>query len=288
MDRLRHHCKAQQWEIIGEYIEEGASGRDTKRPQYLKMLKEMDLWDAILVIKMDRIHRNRANFIDMMEYLNNNYKNFISMTESLDTSTAMGRFVMGIIMDIAQLESEQLGERVFIAMQQKAKDPNEGRNGGKPPMGYRWVTETFNDGHGKLKTKSHLEPIAEDLNIVKKGFELYSNGISIEKVAEKLNLTYDCVRYFLSNPIYIGYHRWHNVLKKADLKPIISEMLFNKVQRRRCKVKTKEGEADYNIKNCKGIEMQPLLIKGKSVMEFDSNRIKSISAISKSKHSYQK
>src|SRR3989304_10186007 len=100
------------------------------------MMEERDLWDTILVIKMDRIHRNSRNFMEMMDDLRRWGKNFASATESLDTSTAMGRFVMDIIQRIAQLESEQIGERVDMGMGQKAKKGGGGL-GAPPPYGYR-------------------------------------------------------------------------------------------------------------------------------------------------------
>ena len=121
LDKLRSYCKARGWEIAGEYTDDGYSGRTTRRPAYQKMMREMDKWDAILVIKMDRIHRNSKNFMMMMEQLRARGKEFVSMTESLDTSTAMGRFVMDIIQRIAQLESEQIGERVYVGMNKKPR-----------------------------------------------------------------------------------------------------------------------------------------------------------------------
>src|SRR4030042_3036274 len=105
LDKLRSYCKARDWVITGEYIDDGYSGRKIKRPAYIKMMEEIDKWDTILVIKMDRIHRNQKNFMFMMEQLNKNKKEFVSMSESFDTSTAIGRFVMNIIQGIAQLES---------------------------------------------------------------------------------------------------------------------------------------------------------------------------------------
>src|SRR5207247_3167901 len=90
--------------------------------EFSRVLFRSDRWDAILVIKMDRIHRNARNFMEMMDQLGEWEKDFVSATESLDTSTAMGRFVMDIIQRIAQLESEQIGERVKMGMSQKAKE----------------------------------------------------------------------------------------------------------------------------------------------------------------------
>src|SRR5256712_13753969 len=84
------------------------------------MMAERDAWDTLLVIKMDRIHRNSRNFMEMMESLPEWGKNFASATESFDTSTAMGRFVMDIIQRIAQLESAQIAEPVYMRMRQNA------------------------------------------------------------------------------------------------------------------------------------------------------------------------
>ena len=39
MDRLRSYCKAREWEIIAEYVDAWFSGRNTRRPQYMKMLE---------------------------------------------------------------------------------------------------------------------------------------------------------------------------------------------------------------------------------------------------------
>jgi len=155
LDRLRAYCMAREWNIAGEYIDAGYSGRNIRRPQYIKMFSEGSKWDGILVIKMDRIHRNRANFIDMMRDLKEKDKEFISMNESLDTSTAMGRFVMGIIQDIAQLESEQIGERVASALLQKAKQADKF-------MGHRIA---FGIDWDKDKQKFFLKE--EELEIVK-------------------------------------------------------------------------------------------------------------------------
>jgi len=130
LDRLRSYCKARQWKIYKEYVDDGYSGRNIRRPQYQEMFEDINNWDGIVVIKMDRIHRNQNNFTKMMMDLRKNNKEFVSMSESLDTSTAMGRFVAGIISGIAQLESEQTGERVFLSQFHKARTSDK-------PMGHR-------------------------------------------------------------------------------------------------------------------------------------------------------
>ena len=121
LKRLNAFCKAKGWSVSGEYVDEGYSGRDVNRPQYQRMMSERGLWDVLLVLKMDRIHRNSRNFTQMMDDLNEWKKQFSSMQEKFDTTSAMGRFVMDIIQRIAQLESEQIGERVKIGMLQRRR-----------------------------------------------------------------------------------------------------------------------------------------------------------------------
>lgn len=271
LQRLRAYCFSQEYKVTGEYIDDGYSGTNTKRPQYQKMFEDIAKWDGILVMKMDRIHRNRLNFISMMAQLKKKEKEFVSMSESLNTSTAMGRFVMGIIQDIAQLESEQTGERTFIGMAQKAKDINAGFMGHRPCFGYKTVKEIVTDKHGNSKTKSHLEPIPGELEIVKSIFELYKDGCSMPQICKKIDLKYSKVHYILKNPIYAGYYKWHNIMKKADIKPIISSTLWDLVQKRKCQ------EADRG-------DYIPLLIKDKDVFEIPKEKIKAMSAIRRAKH----
>ena len=227
IEKLRSYCKAREWQIAGEYIDDGYSGRNVNRPAYRKMMEDMHKWDILLVMKMDRIHRNSKNFMLMMEELRKKNKEFVSMTESLDTSTAMGRFVMDIIQRIAQLESEQIGERVYDGMRQKAKE-GKGMLGSPAPYGYR-----YNDGNFVLD---------EDAKIVKKMYDMYLDGHSLKEIENWLNQNKiktkkngkwnkKTVARILSNPVYCGYIEWEDILFKDGHDAIISTEKFNEVQR---------------------------------------------------------
>lgn len=227
LDKLRAYCKARDWDIVGEYVDDGYSGRNTRRPAYRKLLKDIDKWDMLLVIKMDRIHRNSKNFMMMMEELKKDEKEFVSMTESLDTSTAMGRFVMDIIQRIAQLESEQIGERVYDGMAQKART-NGGALGFNIPYGYNYVDK-------KLIINK------KEASVVKKIFDLYLNGLSMNKIADHLNENNiptkrnkkwrsETVSKILKNPLYCGTFRWENYKHEHVYPSIINENIFNKCQ----------------------------------------------------------
>ena len=38
LNRLRDYCRAREWEISGEYVDEGYTGRNTRRPKYQLMV----------------------------------------------------------------------------------------------------------------------------------------------------------------------------------------------------------------------------------------------------------
>ena len=226
-ERLEAYCKARGWAVAKKYVDDGHSGRDTKRPAYQRMMAERDGWDTLLVIKMDRIHRNSRNFMEMMESLQEWGKNFVSATESFDTSTAMGRFVMDIIQRIAQLESEQIGERVYMGMSQKART-GPGLLGFTAPFG-------FEIREGSL----HVS--AEEAAIVREVFDRCLAGETTQAIAEGLNVrgvrakrdgrwTHARVLYILHNPLYSGFLRWDGIVRAADHPAVIPRAVFNRAQ----------------------------------------------------------
>ena len=246
LEKLRAYCTARDWEIVGEYIDDGYSGRKIRRPAYATMMEKIDSWDALLVIKMDRIHRNSKNFMLMMEDLNKKGKEFVSMMESLDTSTAMGRFVMDIIQRIAQLESEQIGERVYTGMEQKAKQ-NGGVLGFNIPYGYDYID-------GKLVVND------SESTIVKNIFDMYRNKLSMKKIAEilnqkriptKLNKIWwpQTISLILKNPVYCGFLHWESYLNPNEHPPIIDKIIFNEVQKsiQKKNIKTKHNSKFFIV-----------------------------------------
>lgn len=235
ISRLRSYCEARGWQVYDEFIDDGYSGRDTRRPAYQMMLSKIDDWDVVLVLKMDRIHRNSRNFMEMMDLLRNQNKEFVSMTESLDTSTAMGRFVVDIIQRIAQLESEQIGERVYAGMHQKAKtaldwlDPEKSPYlGFNHPFGY-----DYKDG---LLIVNPQESI-----VVKEIFSLYLSEHTMGEIAKTLNRSLTptkrggkwdkrTISKILKNPLYHGAVQWDGIVRSAPHIPLVDKASFDRVQ----------------------------------------------------------
>jgi len=226
-ERLLAYCEAQGWELAEFYEENGHSGRNTRRPAYQRMMDERARWDVILVMKMDRIHRNSKNFMIMMENLEKWGKKFTSMNESLDTSTAVGRFVVDIIQRIAQLESEQIGERTYMGMAHKAEYA-PGLLGFNPPFGY-------------CIKDNDLALVPEEAETVRQIFARYSAGETMGNIAMTLNRaeiltrrkcawTIWSISHLLHNPAYAGFRRWDKILVPSTHEAIISREQFDRVQ----------------------------------------------------------
>lgn len=232
-EMLQDYCIVEGWEVAGVYEDDGYSGRSVKRPAYQRMMSEMDSWDVLLVIKMDRIHRNSRNFMNMMEVLSKHGKMFVSQSEALDTTNALGRFVVDMIQRLAQLESEQIGERTYMGMREKAETLDKAEEGKRtmgftPPFGYRLE----NGG---------LEEEPEELPIVSRMFSEYLGGSTMDEISWSLGREGILTRRgnpwnkrnmstVLHNPVYAGYMRWEDVLIRHHARTAVSIEEFNRTQ----------------------------------------------------------
>ncbi|MDO5861301.1 MAG: recombinase family protein [Thermoplasmata archaeon] len=232
-EMLQDYCIVDGWDVAGVYEDDGFSGRNEKRPAYRRMMSEMDSWDVVVVIKMDRIHRNSRNFMNMMEQLDRHGKMFVSSSEALDTTNALGRFVVDMIQRLAQLESEQIGERTHMGMREKAETLDSAETGKRtmgftPPYGY-----SLEDG-----------ALVEDpfeLSVVRRMFEEYAEGSTMDQICYRLNGEGILTRKgnpwnrrnmgnILHNPVYAGYMRWEDLLIRHDAGTAVTPREFNSVQ----------------------------------------------------------
>lgn len=134
--RIRAYCESKGWRLVRVYRDDGHTGLDLDRAQYQRMIAEARVYDVIVFVKLDRLHRHRRNFDDFVEWARDHGKGWAAIEGGYDTTTAMGRFFVGLIVDLAHLESEQIGERVRPAMEE-AKDA--GIPQGREFLGFEFV-----------------------------------------------------------------------------------------------------------------------------------------------------
>lgn len=201
-------CKrlCRESETVAVYEDKGFSGKNTNRPQLQKLFADINSGKIkkVLVYKLDRISRNITDFFNLYEQMQKSSCEFASATESFDTSTTAGRGMMGLLAVFAEMERENIQQRVRDNYYFRIHD---GRwAGGPAPFGFKNVKS---DGFPTL------EPINEELNIVKEAFHLYTVEYeTLYKTADRLNsqgyrtrkgLTFNnvSVRRILKNPIYV-------------------------------------------------------------------------------------
>ncbi len=136
-ERISAYCVARGWELVHVY-EDDSSGRNVDRPGYRQMLSDRETWDIVLVVKLDRIHRRQRNFLGMIEQFVVWGKEFSSITDNIDMTSAIGRFVVNLMSGLAELESDQISERVLPSMD-VAKQQEF--HVGAPPLGFK-IDET--------------------------------------------------------------------------------------------------------------------------------------------------
>lgn len=164
-----------EFRIYGQ--DEGFSGKNTNRPSFQQMMKDVEsnLLDVVMVYKLDRISRNVQEFSAMYEVFQQHNVSFVSVKESFDTTTPMGRTVMYILAAFAQLERENTSERVadnMLALGSSGK-----WTGGKCPTGFSSIRQKCGD-----KEHSYLIIDSDKIWLPKLLYRLLLDGYPITAV----------------------------------------------------------------------------------------------------------
>lgn len=228
--KLESYCDIKDWHIYKVYTDGGFSGSTTERPALEQLIKDAQnkLFDTVLVYKLDRLSRSQKDTLYLIEdiFLKNNIE-FVSLLENFDTSTPFGRAVIGLLSVFAQLEREQIKERMQLGKLGRAK-AGKSMMWAKTSYGYNYDKET-----GSM-TVNEYEALA-----VKEIYSLYLAGMSITKLRDKINedypkqpaWSYRTIRGILANPVYCGLNQYKGQTFQGTHKPIISLVDFEQTQR---------------------------------------------------------
>nr|DAQ16057.1 MAG TPA: integrase [Caudoviricetes sp.] len=228
-DKLKSYCQIKDWNVYKVYTDGGFSGSNTERPALEKLIKDAKnkKFDTVLVYKLDRLSRSQKDTLYLIEeiFIKNGIE-FLSLQENFDTSTPFGKAMIGLLAVFAQLEREQIKERMQLGKLGRAKS-------GKSMM---WARTSYGYDYHRdtgAMTINELEAIA-----IRDIFESYLNGMSVTKIRDMLNDKYPktpnwhyrIVRGILANPVYCGYNQYKGHVFLGNHEPIITEEAFNKTQ----------------------------------------------------------
>lgn len=178
-------CEAQAiakgWTVAPQHIyrDEGVSGTiapGPKRPDLARLLAAVAAREvqAIIVLDLSRLARSVKLVTEMVEGFDQAGISFVSCKENFDTSTAMGRAMLGIVAVFGQLERDLTSERTCAALAERGRQ--HGYKSGRLPLGY-----SRQPGQETIMVDDQAAGIVRDV------FALRDRGLPMRAIAEQLN-----------------------------------------------------------------------------------------------------
>ena len=227
-------------EVVEEFADRGESAKTADRPELLRLLEYLreERPDFVIVHKVDRLARNRADDVAITLAIRQAGVTLVSCTENID-ETPSGALMHGIMSSIAEFYSRNLAAEVIKGSTQKAKS---GGTVGKAPTGYLNVRHWDN---GRENRTVEVDPVRGPL--MQWVFQQYATGEwsirrLLEAATEKgltskggprtpskpLSLSNFC--RLLGTSYYYGVFSYRGVQYQGTHEPLITKATFDKVQ----------------------------------------------------------
>ncbi len=233
----------QGWEYIQTYSDAAISGGTMARPGLKQMLEDIKggRINCVLVYKIDRLSRSIYDFKRMMkEVFEKHDCNLVSITQSFDTSTAMGKLTLNMLLSFAEFEREVASERVRDKM--RATKAKGMWVGGNAPLGYdlKFGKLVPNEQETKIVTKI-FETYLESTGLIDCRNKLIEMGITgkrwvTKKGEERGGNKMSCaiVERVLKNQVYLGKlpNKSTNEVFDGQQPAILDKDLFDRVQQK--------------------------------------------------------
>lgn len=217
-EMLSAYCVSRQISDYEFYIDGGFTGSNIDRPEMQRLIGDIKLGriSHVIVYKLDRLSRSQKDTLYLIEDVFNPHGvSFVSLNENMDTSTPIGRAMLGIMSAFAQLERETIRERTRMGMKERVKN-GYWPGGGKVPFGYDYDRE-----------KGILVPNA-DADKVRLMYELYLRGWSMMKIASEVGLRYDrLAEQIIRRKTNTGVICYRGAEYKGRHEAIVSEETYN-------------------------------------------------------------
>ena len=228
--------------VVKEFADRGESARSANRPELQKMLaylKEDGGIDYVIVHKLDRLARNRADDVEINRAFEEAGVRLVSTSENID-QTPGGMLLHGIMSSIAEFYSRNLANEVIKGMGEKARN---GGTLGKAPLGY--VNVRARDENGREVRTIALDE--ERAPLVRLAFTEYATGNwTVRQLAEHLNnrgltipptarkptnpVSVRLLQTLLRNPYYKGVISFQGVEYAGAHEPLVDAATWQTVQ----------------------------------------------------------
>ncbi|MBU8855420.1 recombinase family protein [Bacillus sp. FJAT-26377] len=112
-----------------EIFQEKVSGAKDDRRELANALRTVRRGDTFVVYKLDRLARSTKKLIEIAETLKVREVEFVSIQDKVDTSTAAGKAMFGMLSVLAEFERDIIRERTMAGLKAARA---RGRKGGRP------------------------------------------------------------------------------------------------------------------------------------------------------------
>lgn len=214
--------------ILRHYIDRAFSAKTDNRPEFQNMIKDSNkqLFDIVIVWKLDRFARNRYDSARYKAILKKNGVKVVSATEVISDG-AEGIILESVLEGYAEYYSADLSEKVIRGMKENALKSKY--NGGTMPIGYL------------IDSEQHFQIDPLTAPFILEAFKRYDEGATMTKILNWLNqqgvrnsrgqkLNYNSVQYLLNNRRYIGEYTYRDIVVPDGIPAIVPKELFDRVQ----------------------------------------------------------
>ena len=228
--------------VVKEFADRGESARSANRPELQKMLaylKQDGGIDYVIVHKLDRLARNRADDVEINRAFEEAGVRLVSTSENID-QTPGGMLLHGIMSSIAEFYSRNLANEVMKGMGEKARN---GGTLGKAPLGYLNVRAKDENGR-EIRTIALDE---ERAPLIRLAFTEYATGNwTVRQLADHLNtlglsipptprrcakpITATRLHEILRHPYYKGIVTFQGVEYPGKHEPLVDSQTWQTVQ----------------------------------------------------------
>jgi DNA invertase Pin-like site-specific DNA recombinase len=229
-ERIANWAKANDVEIVQWWEEIDQSGAKLERPMFQEALARCERGETggIVVAKLDRFARSAVDALESIRRLNAAGARLVSVEDGFDGSTPMGRFAIGILTMIAELELERIKESWATAITRAVE---RGIHiSARPPTGYR------------RDASKHLVPVEPAASAVREVFRRRALGASWTELAEYLRAqgvetprgnahwSKTGVSGMVKNPVYLGQARSGRIVKEGAHEALVTRAEFDAAQ----------------------------------------------------------
>lgn len=215
--RAREYAAGRGWDVATVYRLHGVSGAvSLAHPEAARMLADVESGriTALIASKFARIARDGIQFRLLHRRFRAAGADLISLDENIDTSTAAGELILGLIADLAEWERKEIASRLRASIRPRAQAGR--RLGGVAPFGYQWVDR-------RLIVDPAEAPVRRLIH------ELYAEHGRKQLVADRLNAlghrtrrggpwTGSSIGWLIKDPTAKGLHRANYWVRVGDEK----------------------------------------------------------------------